>query len=421
MSAATAVSVWALLHFTRARRRAESAIGSSSLARRMGGDTWNEALAKIKADRGDPGSQVALEIPTELQHYSDRHWFLATQIAEVRKQSLHTCQDFVDLAVMLERGELVAVPAVTDTYILFGVGGNANDEVFSKYEDDTSIKLYDETELQDEYQRLANSRSQLSAETEGLKKQLNGLKKRDRARQKELQTGISARQQKLKAIDEDKTTLDRFYGQPESRQALVHEYESLKMLAQNLDGRVYNLQDPADRMAMKITMLRSLRPQALKALEEIATDYHRMFDRPLPVSSLIRPEQYQHALRKVNRNAVLIDTPPHSTGLAFDIDYRYMSNAEQNFLMAALAGMKKAGRVEVIRERNANYHVFVFLDGVRPSDELITAAIPDAGAPDPEANHANSKPAPDKKRSRAAAKSQVTNKKPNSKAKRRRR
>jgi hypothetical protein len=29
----------------------------------------------------------------------------------------------------------------------------------------------------------------------------------------------------------------------------------------------------------------------------------------------------------VNRNAVLIDTPPHSTGLAFDIDYRYMSGA----------------------------------------------------------------------------------------------
>ena len=71
-------------------------------------------------------------------------------------------------------------------------------------------------------------------------------------------------------------------------------------------------------------MLGRLRPAALKILEEIASAYHRQFDRPLPVSSLVRPEQYQHALRKVNRNAVLIETPPHSTGLAFDIDYRYM-------------------------------------------------------------------------------------------------
>src|SRR5260370_41317991 len=106
-------------------------------------------------------------------------------------------------------------------------------------------------------------------------------------------------------------------------------------------------------------------------LEEVAGAYHDKFDRPLPVSSLVRPEQYQHVLRKVNRNAVLIDTPPHSTGLAFDIDYRYMSGAEQTFLMMDLARLKDEGRIEVIRERNSNYHVFVFLDGQRPSDDLI--------------------------------------------------
>ena len=64
---------------------------------------------------------------------------------------------------------------------------------------------------------------------------------------------------------------------------------------------------------------------------------------------------------RVNRNATLIDTPPHSTGLAFDIDYRYMGPAEQNFVMSELARMKDAGRIEVLRERNANYHVFVFI------------------------------------------------------------
>jgi hypothetical protein len=123
-------------------------------------------------------------------------------------------------------------------------------------------------------------------------------------------------------------------------------------------------------------------------MKEIAAAYHRQFDRPLPVSSLIRPEQYQRALRRVNRNAVLIDTPPHSTGLAFDIDYRYMSPAEQNFVMNELARLKDEGRIEVLRERSANYHVFVFIDGTRPGDDLIAASLEAAGAPVKEANHA---------------------------------
>ena len=38
-------------------------------------------------------------------------------------------------------------------------------------------------------------------------------------------------------------------------------------------------------------------------------------------------------------------------------------------------------RIEVIRERNANYHVFAFLDGTRPNDELISASVEKAKAP----------------------------------------
>jgi hypothetical protein len=90
---------------------------------------------------------------------------------------------------------------------------------------------------------------------------------------------------------------------------------------------------------------------------------------------------------------VLIETPPHSTGLAFDIDYRYMSPGEQTFLMAELARLKNEGRIEVIRERNANYHVFAFVNGTRPSDDLITAALDKASVPVEEAHHPTSKPA----------------------------
>jgi uncharacterized protein DUF5715 len=213
---------------------------------------------------------------------------------------------------MIQRKELVPVPALTDTYILFGIGQRANDEPFTPFEDSNQN------------------------------------------------------------TDAQPTTVS-----PEA-------YQSLQKLAQGFNGRSYDLNNASDRYALKVNMLSSVRPEALKIMEQVASAYHSQFNRPLPVSSLIRPEQYQHSLRRVNRNAVTIDAPPHSTGLAFDIDYRYMSVSEQNFLMNELARLKREGRIEVIRERNANFHAFAFIDGVRPSDDLITASLEKAGAPPPE-------------------------------------
>src|SRR6185369_8915281 len=194
--------------------------------------------------------------------------------------------------------------------------------------------------------------------------------------------------------EEDKELLNQISQQTEIQQKTLPDFDSLQKLAKTFNGRSYDLNNPSDRLALKMNMLSALRPQALKILEEVAAAYHSQFARPLPVSSLVRPEEYQHSLRRVNRNAVTIDAPPHSTGLAFDIDYRYMSVAEQNFLMRELARLKNEGRIEVIRERNANYHVFAFVNGSRPSDDLITASLEKAGAPPPEAQHAvDEKPA----------------------------
>jgi hypothetical protein len=380
-SVATGVAVWALLHFTAPKQLGQSASNTSSFAASPNAEQWAQAVEKVKEDRVEANGQGAISIPPELRHYEDRHWFLATQVAEVRKHNIHSCQDFVDLAAMIERGEMVSVPAVTDTYVLFGVGAKADDGVFDRYEADQSIGLYSEAQLADEYRKFDATRANLQSSIANLKVQLSAPKKHGRVQGRELQKQVTERQQELKASDEQKALLDQFYGQPDSRQRLFHDYESLQSLAKNFGGRSYDLNNPDDRQALKLSLLRSLRPEALKVMEELATAYHREFNRPLPVSSLIRPEQYQHVLRKVNRNAVLIDTPPHSTGLAFDIDYRYMGGAEQSFLMTELARMKIAGRIEVLRERNANYHVFAFIDGVRPSDELITASLDAAGAP----------------------------------------
>jgi hypothetical protein len=368
---------------------------SEYLANRAGPQTtsaelWARAVEKVKEDRGATGA-AAIEIPTQLRHYEDRHWFLATQVAEVEKFNVRSCQDFVDLAGMLQRGELVPLPAVTENYILFGVGARADDGAFTRFVDEQNIALYNETELRDAYTRLDSARLKLQVAISDLQKRLSALKKAERTKRKEvgeLQKEITARQQELQANADDKALLDRAYGQQGSREALLQDYAALQALARNFAARSYNLSDASDRYALKVSMLSAVRPQALKVLEEVAKAYHDKFARPLPVSSLVRPEQYQHALRKVNRNAVLIDTPPHSTGLAFDIDYRYMSGEEQNFLMTELARLKDEGRIEVIRERNANYHVFAFVDGKRPADELITASLEEAGAPVEEANHA---------------------------------
>jgi hypothetical protein len=368
-------------------------------------DLWSRAVEKVKEDRGT-SEAVAIEIPSQLRHYEDRHWFLATQVAEVEKFNVHSCQDFVDLAAMLQRGELLPLPAVTENYILFGVGARADDGPFSRYLQDNNvahnIAIYNDTELRDAYNAIDSARLKLQTEISDLQKQLTKTpevrSQRSHVRQNSelrsmLKKELTSHQQELQAKTDEKVLLDQAYGQAGSRQALLQDYESLQKLAKNFAGRSYNLDNSNDRYALKVSMLSSLRPQALQILEEVAKAYHDQFARPLPVSSLVRPEQYQHALRRVNRNAVLIDTPPHSTGLAFDIDYRYMSSEEQNFLMKELARLKDEGRIEVLRERSANYHVFAFVDGKRPSDELITASLEKAGAPPVEEAHHATKPA----------------------------
>jgi hypothetical protein len=420
--AVVGIGVWAGFR-SGALKWYRQATGLSNLQNSTSNDPWAEAIEKVKADRGEPmGANAPVEVPPELKHYEDRHWFLATQVAEVGKYNVQTCQDFVDLAGMIERGEMVTLPAVTNTYVLYGVGEEAEDGPFSRYLKDTegvaetpavtgrSVNLYGEAQLAGAYKQLDEKRLNLEKEIADLKTQSGALKKSEREKQKELQTQISEKQQELNAINGERTALNRSYGLTDGRQDkragksalskellipkedLFRDYERLQMLAKNFAGRSFDIQIPNDRQAMKVAMLSSLRPEALKILEEVALAYHRQFDRPLPVSSLVRPEEYQHALRRVNRNAVVIETPPHSTGLAFDIDYRYMSAAEQTFLMAELARLKTDGRIEVIRERNANYHVFAFINGMRPSDELITASLEKAGAePVQETHHAAAK------------------------------
>jgi hypothetical protein len=70
-----------------------------------------------------------------------------------------------------------------------------------------------------------------------------------------------------------------------------------------------------------------------------------------------------------------VQTPPHTTGLAFDVLYKYMAADEQIFLMTELARLRDEGRIEVLRENRDHFHVFAFIDGQRPTERLIEASL----------------------------------------------
>ena len=76
-----------------------------------------------------------------------------------------------------------------------------------------------------------------------------------------------------------------------------------------------------------------------------------------------------------NPNATRISTPPHATGLAFDVYNFFMTATEQDYLMAVIARMKDAGRVEALRENRDHIHVFAFADGARPDEKLIASSL----------------------------------------------
>ena len=344
-------------------------------------NSWTQAVQKIKEDRGEPtGKEAKVEIPHQVRHYSDTRRFLAIQLAEWREHRFDTPKDYIDLAGMISRGELVSLQPATKNYILFGVGGNADKEPFTRYENGKRIALYSEAQLVSEYARIAESHKSIENEIKGLKQEFASLTNRERSRRVALQAQIKEKEKSLKAEQEKKEALDRFYGAAEKRQQLLADYQSLESLARSFPDRTFKIEDARSRREMKVRMLSVLRPEALKVMEEIAASYRNKFNRPLPITSLVRPKEYQQELSKVNPNATRMAIPPHSTGLAFDINYRYMTAEEQAYVMAELARLKDEGRIEVLRENRNHYHVFAFIDGARPGETLIRESLGGVGA-----------------------------------------
>jgi hypothetical protein len=342
-------------------------------------DPWKQAALKVEENRGEPaGRQAKVEVPEELKQYKDRRRFLSIQVAEWREEKFETPHDFAALAEMIKRGEFVEVPALGDDYILYGVGLTASDEPLTHYDKATgkSVTLYatDEDFQQDEAQ-LKDSLAQRKEESDALAKELAALPKKDREHRKALAEEIAEKTRDAETIKARLDLLDSFYRNADRRKLLADEYAELSDFARDFGGKSYDLQDPAARREFKTRLLSYARPPALAMLKEIAHTYREKFGRHLPVTSLVRTDEYQRQLNSVNPNATLIETAPHTTGLAFDIYYHFMSKAEQEFVMSDIARLEDAGRVEALRELRDHYHVFAFAEGHPPDEKLVEQQI----------------------------------------------
>lgn len=150
------------------------------------------------------------------------------------------------------------------------------------------------------------------------------------------------------------------------------KFSPLASLSQNFSGRKYDLNNSADRKQMRMRLLRMFHPKAKPILKELADAYHGRFGRPLRVTSLTRSMDYQILLNAGNANSFKVrgegSLPPHTSGCAFDLARKHMPAVEQNFVMAKLAEMERAGKLDALIEYgvNACFHVFIYSDGNPP-------------------------------------------------------
>ncbi len=153
------------------------------------------------------------------------------------------------------------------------------------------------------------------------------------------------------------------------------KFAILKKLADDFDGEKFDLNNPKDRKQMRIRLLRLVNPPAQKLLEEIADSYQKKFNRPLIITSMIRPMDYQIKLNEINANSFKVmgkdSRPPHSSGSAFDIARKHLTAEEQNFIMQKLVEMETNGKIDALIEYgvNAVFHVFAYQDGKPPKME----------------------------------------------------
>jgi hypothetical protein len=342
-------------------------------------DPLTLAVKLVEEDRAEAtGRAAVVEVPTELKHYSDRRRFLAVQLAEARTLSYEAPRDFSELVGVIQAGKLVEMPPVSDEHLLYGVGENATEALFTHYDPTTGkdIPLYPSyDEFQKDFDEWTRTLVRLRDRVDEIGKLLHRTNRRDRQSRKALIDELRHSRKSSTELEQHRSLIASFYRSANKFSELSSEYQVLANLARDFSGQSYDLSKGDGRRRMKVRLLSFIRPEAREVLLELSRAYKARFDRPLPVTSLVRTGDYQRQLRRTNKNAAATTVPPHTTGLAFDVYDYYMSGAEQQYVMDEIARMKAEGRVEALRERRDHIHVFAFVNGKPPDDQSINAEV----------------------------------------------
>jgi uncharacterized protein DUF5715 len=340
---------------------------------------WREAAKRVEENRGEPmGRAARVHVPAELRHYADKRRFLAVQVAAWMEKDYPLPHDEAELAQMIERGEMVEVPALGEHHILYGVGANATGDPFAHYDVATGQEIplfYRYDVFQDAAAEWSAAVDEKKAAAAAATAQAAKLPRAQARRRRALVAEARQARQEAAAIEKRKARTKAWYDNPERRRRLVSEWQAIDDIARRLGKRAYDLDDPKDRRALRGRLLSFLRPAARDTLMHLAEEYDARFGRPLPVTSLVRTQAYQRQLGETNANATRISVPPHTTGLAFDVYYRYMSGSEQDAFMGMVADLERAGRVEALRENRDHIHMMALPDGRRPPETLIAEAM----------------------------------------------
>jgi hypothetical protein len=343
--------------------------------------TWKAAAQRVAEARGEhTGMAAAVRVPAELRHYAERRRFLAVQVAEAEEQDVTLPHDEAELITLIRSGQLVRMNVLGEDYILYGVGASATGEPFAHWDERSRapvVLLSGWAEFKDRDEELVKRIEAAKDEAARLRTRLKRTRVRARTLRRQLQAQIRAVDARVASGRAERKRLAFWYEDWDRRKRLVSENTLVDEFARDFDGRSYDLSQPGQRRLMRARMLAYVRPEARDYILELARDYRQAFGRPLAVTSLVRTEAYQLQLGRSNPNATTIDSPPHATGLAFDVHYGHMTADEQEAVMDFLARSERDGRVEALRETRNHFHVFVFPDGRRPSERLIADSLDD--------------------------------------------
>ena len=109
---------------------------------------------------------------------------------------------------------------------------------------------------------------------------------------------------------------------------------------------------------------RYCRPWTRTFLDDMSREYYNEFGVPLQVNSAVRTVKVQKKLRRLNRNAAMVDgdvASPHLTGAALDIARRGMTKDQINWMRDYLVNLRDAGQIDVAEEfRTRCFHITVY-------------------------------------------------------------